>query len=90
MASAACATLHSGAAFAQDYATLEDWKAAPCRVGARLHPFTIEQNAITSFRSSWPLIPCYANTIGPAIIFGSDYAIGARTGYSRAACSGRE
>lgn len=66
--------------FAQDYATLEDWKAAPCRVGARLHPFTIEQNAITSFRSSWPLIPCYANTIGPAIIFGSDYAIGGADG----------
>ena len=38
------------------------------RTGARLHPLTIEQNAITSFRSSWPLIPCYANTIGPKII----------------------
>ena len=62
--------------FAQEYATVEDWKAAPYRIGARLHPFTIEQNAITSFRSSWPLIPCYANTIGPAIIFNSDYAIG--------------
>ena len=39
-----------------------------------------EQNAITSFRSSWPLIPCYANTIGPGIIFGSDYAIGGADG----------
>ena len=38
------------------------------------------QNAITSFRSSWPLIPCYANTIGPAIIFSSDYAIGGADG----------
>ena len=62
--------------FAKDYASYEDWKAAEYRVGARLHPFTIEQNAITSFRSSWPLIPCYANTIGPWIIFNSDYAIG--------------
>ena len=49
-------------------------------IGARLHPFTIEQNAITSFRSSWPLIPCYANTIGPQIIFGSDYCIGGADG----------
>ena len=66
--------------FAQDYATREEWMAATHRIGARLHPFTIEQNAITSFRSSWPLIPCYANTIGPAIIFSSDYAIGGADG----------
>ncbi len=66
--------------FAQDYATPEDWKKATHRLGARLHPLTIEQNAITSFRSSWPLIPCFANTIGPAIIFSSDYAIGGADG----------
>ncbi len=66
--------------FAADYATTEDWLAAPYRVGARLHPFTIEQNAITSFRSAWPLIPCFANTIGPGIIFQSDYAIGGADG----------
>ncbi|MEA4897453.1 MAG: hypothetical protein VB067_14285 [Christensenellaceae bacterium] len=62
--------------FAKEYASVDDWKAATHRVGARLHPFTIEQNAITSFRSAWPLIPCYANTIGPGIILGTDYAIG--------------
>ncbi len=66
--------------FAQEYDTIEAWKAEPYRIGARLHPFTIEQNAITSFRSSWPLIPCYANTIGPGVIFGSDYAIGGADG----------
>lgn len=66
--------------FAAEYATVEEWKAQPYRIGARLHPFTIEQNAITSFRSSWPLIPCYANTIGPQVIFGSDYAIGGADG----------
>ena len=66
--------------FAQDYETLEAWKQAPYRIGANLHPFTIEQNAITSFRSSWPLIPCFANTIGPAIIFSSDYCIGGADG----------
>ena len=66
--------------FAEDYATEADWKAATHRIGANLHPLTIEQNAITSFRSSWPLIPCFANTIGPGIIFQSDYAIGGADG----------
>lgn len=66
--------------FAEEYAAVEDWMEASHRIGARLHPLTIEQNAITSFRSSWPLIPCYANTIGPKIIFRSDYAIGGADG----------
>ena len=66
--------------FAQEYASEKMWMAATHKLGARLHPITIEQNAITSFKSSWPLIPCYANTIGPAIIFGSDYAIGGADG----------
>lgn len=66
--------------FADEYATVDEWMKAGYRIGARLHPLTIEQNAITSFRSSWPLIPCYANTIGPAIIFGADYCIGGADG----------
>ena len=66
--------------FAEEYATYDEWLKAPYRIGARLHPFTIEQNAITSFRSSWPLIPRWANTIGPGIIFTSDYAIGGADG----------
>ena len=66
--------------FATEYATEEEWLEASHRIGANLHPFTIEQNAITSFRSSWPLIPCFANTIGPKIIFGSDYCIGGADG----------
>lgn len=66
--------------FAQEYDSEAAWMAATHKLGARLHPITIEQNAITSFRSSWPLIPCYANTIGPAIIFHSDYAIGGADG----------
>jgi glucosamine-6-phosphate deaminase len=66
--------------FAAEYDSYEAWKKEPYRVGANLHPFTIEQNAITSFRSNWPLIPCYANTIGPGIIFGSDYCIGGADG----------
>ena len=66
--------------FAEEYPSYAEWKKEPYRIGANLHPFTIEQNAITSFRSSWPLIPCYANTIGPGIIFGTEYAIGGADG----------
>jgi len=35
------------------------------RLGAKLHPLTIEQNAITSFKSRTTLVPAFANTIGP-------------------------
>ncbi len=66
--------------FAAEYATEADWMAATHRIGARLHPFTIEQNAITSFRSNWSLIPCFANTVGPGILFQSDYIIGGADG----------
>ena len=66
--------------FGDEFKSDEEWLKQPYRIGARLHPMTIEQNAITSFRSSWPLIPCYANTIGPAIIYGSDYCIGGADG----------
>lgn len=66
--------------FALEYATQEEWMAATYRIGARLHPLTIEQNALTSFRSNYALIPCYANTVGPGIIFQSDYIIGGADG----------
>lgn len=66
--------------FAAEFDSVEEWMNQSHRIGARLHPFTIEQNALTSFRSSWPLIPCFANTIGPKIIFSSDYAIGGADG----------
>lgn len=48
---------------------------APYRLGDRLHPLTIEQNAITSVHYAWPPIPCFTNTIGPWVIFNSNYAI---------------
>ena len=66
--------------FATEFDTVEEWMDQSHRISARLHPLTIEQNAITSFRSSWPLIPCFANTIGPKVIFNSDYAIGGADG----------
>lgn len=66
--------------FADDYATEEEWKIATHRIGAKLHPLTIEQNAITSFKSRTTLVPCSANTIGPALFLQADYAIGGADG----------
>jgi len=66
--------------FAGDYATEADWKAATHRIGAKLHPLTIEQNAITSFKSRTTLVPCTANTIGPGLFLQADYAIGGADG----------
>ena len=66
--------------FADDYSSVEEWKEAPYRIGAKLHPLTIEQNAITSFKSRSTLVPCTANTIGPGIFLKADYAIGGADG----------
>ena len=66
--------------FAADFATDEEWKKAPYRLGAKLHPLTIEQNAITSFKSRTTLVPCRANTIGPGLFLQADYAIGGADG----------
>ncbi len=66
--------------FAADYATEAEWKAADYRIGAKLHPLTIEQNAITSFKSRSTLVPCFANTVGPGLLFRADYIIGGADG----------
>jgi len=66
--------------FAEDYASVEEWKAAPYRIGAKLHPLTIEQNALTSFKSRTTLVPCRANTIGPGLFLQADYIIGGADG----------
>ncbi len=62
--------------FAAEFATVEEWKNQTHRLGAKLHPLTIEQNSITSFRSRTTLVPCRANTIGPALFLQSDSIIG--------------
>ena len=67
---------HFGSEFASD----KEWLTQPYRLGAKLHPLTIEQNAITSFKSRTSLVPCRANTIGPALMFAADYAIGGADG----------
>ncbi len=62
--------------FAGEFDSLEAWKAQTHRLGAKLHPLTIEQNAITSFKSRTTSIPAYANTIGPGLFLKSDRCIG--------------
>ena len=62
--------------FAAEFKTVEDWKRPTHRLGARLHPLTIEQNALTSFKSRTTLVPCTANTVGPGLFLQSDRIIG--------------
>jgi glucosamine-6-phosphate deaminase len=62
--------------FAAEFASVEEWKKQAYRLGAKLHPLTIEQNAITSFKSRTTLVPCFANTIGPGLFLQSDWIIG--------------
>jgi glucosamine-6-phosphate deaminase len=66
--------------FAAEFSSLEDWKAQTHRLGARLHPLTIEQNALTSFKSRTTLVPAFANTIGPGLFLRADWAIGGADG----------
>lgn len=66
--------------FAEEFSSDEEWLRQPYRIGAQLHPLTIEQNAITSFKSRTTLVPCRANTVGPALLFQADYAIGGADG----------
>ncbi len=66
--------------FAADFADLDAWKAATHRLGARLHPLTIEQNALTSFKSRTTLVPAFANTIGPGLFLQADRIIGGADG----------
>ncbi len=62
--------------FAAEFRMFEDWAAQTHRRAALLHPLTIEQNAITSFKSRTTLVPCRANTIGPGLFLKSDRMIG--------------
>lgn len=66
--------------FAAEYKSLKEWKAAEFRLGAQLCPLTVEQNAITSFKSRTTLVPTRANTIGPGLFLASDRIIGGADG----------
>ena len=62
--------------FAAEFSSVDEWKKVTHRLGAKLHPLTVEQNAITSFKSRTTLVPCRANTIGPGLFLQADYIIG--------------
>ena len=62
--------------FAEEFSSVDEWKKQYYRIAAKLHPLTIEQNAITSFKSRTTLVPCRANTIGPGLFLQADYIIG--------------
>ncbi len=62
--------------FAKEFKSVKAWQKQEYRLGAKLHPLTIEQNAITSFKSRTTLVPAFANTIGPGIFLKADYIIG--------------
>ena len=66
--------------FAAEFKSEAEWKAQTDRLGARLHPLTIEQNALTSFKSRTTLVPAWANTIGPALFLAADRIIGGADG----------
>jgi len=66
--------------FAAEFKSLEEWKRQTYRIACRLHPLTIEQNALTSFKSRTTLVPAYANSIGPGLFLQSDWAIGGADG----------
>jgi glucosamine-6-phosphate deaminase len=66
--------------FAAEFAGETEWKQQTHRLGAKLHPLTIEQNALTSFKSRTTLVPAFANTIGPALFLAADRIIGGADG----------
>jgi len=66
--------------FAGEFSSAEEWKAQTHRVAAKLHPLTVEQNAVTSFKSRTTLVSARANTIGPGLFLKADYAIGGADG----------
>ena len=66
--------------FAAEFATDEEWKKQTHRLAAKLHPLTVEQNAITSFKSRTTLVSTRANTIGPGLFLTADRIIGGADG----------
>lgn len=66
--------------FGDEFDTVDEWMKQNYRLGAKLHPLSIEQNAITSFKSRTTLVPCTANTVGPGLLFQADYIIGGADG----------
>lgn len=66
--------------FAGEFSSEAEWKKQTFRIAARLHPLTVEQNAITSFKSRTTLVSARANTIGPGLFLNAHHAIGGADG----------
>src|SRR5262249_44602578 len=66
--------------FAAEFANEAEWEKQTHRLGAKLHPLTVEQNALTSFKSRTTLVPAFANTIGPGLFLAADKIIGGADG----------
>lgn len=66
--------------YAAEFKSVNEWKKQDYRLGAKLTPMTIEQNAITSFKSRSTAVPATANTIGPGLFLESDSIIGGADG----------
>jgi glucosamine-6-phosphate deaminase len=62
--------------FAAEFTSDEEWKRQTHRLGAKLHPLTVEQNAMTKFKGRIGLTSTRANTIGPALFLAADRIIG--------------
>jgi glucosamine-6-phosphate deaminase len=61
---------------AAEYENEAAWRAETHRLGAALHPLTVEQNALTSFKSRTTRVPAFANTVGPGLFLASDRILG--------------
>lgn len=75
--------------FAAEFQSVQEWQAQSFRLGAKLHPLTIEQNAITSFKSRTTLVPARANTIGPGLFLKANWIIGGCDGTLGRGCNGK-
>ncbi len=66
--------------FAADFFNDDEWRGQTYRLGARLHPLTIEQSAILKFNSRITRVSTRANTIGPGLFLRADRIIGGANG----------
>jgi glucosamine-6-phosphate deaminase len=66
--------------FAAEYESESKWRAAQYRLGAQLHPLTVEQQSFISYQSRTTPVPLRANSIGPGLFLSADWCIGGADG----------
>jgi glucosamine-6-phosphate deaminase len=62
--------------FAADFKDEREWRGAVYGMGVKLHPMSIEQLALTCYKSRFTLCGATANTIGPGVFLQADQIIG--------------